>query len=335
MHSHREPPAGKVAKRALKKDRGGGDSGNEDADALKSCSSKSKEECDSNECAWIDKQCVDLPVACSSFLKQKSCETNDYVEDCLWKDEECVEQTEIMSPMTMMPTYSPSIIATEPTQNIEIDFIATESPQNIDLLETPTIVPAPSPAILNCDPIGSRIYPVPRPRNGPITFLTQSPTASALPTQTNDADTPRPSATPSGGTPPIVSITQTPTASGPSEKPTKAVGRPKSSDEESPPIVTITRSPTASPTAATSSPTASPTPDIDADTPSPTNRPVKVVEGPVLGDQDSPVTYRRGDLLKDIPRLGIKGICHHCNQIFASVCITHHAVPPVSLQHKQ
>ncbi|KAL7485353.1 hypothetical protein ACHAW6_010955 [Cyclotella cf. meneghiniana] len=235
-----------------------------------SCISKNQKECGRlMDCVWIMNSCVTIPPLCESFLSQTSCEINSSINTCVWKDNKCISTVEF-------PTESPS----EPP----VPFPTTNPPS-----PWPTYFPTAAVSEL---PTG--------PETGLELDLIVGIRTPDCPRLLGQAPTPRPSPLP---TPPD---TLGPTAS-PSAKPTpRPSARPTKLPTTRPtlkPTVKPTNSPTAKPTLLptvrrTRTPTNKPT---EKPTPRPTQKPSigTSTAGPII-------TFRRGDLKKDIKRFGFK-----------------------------
>lgn len=136
-----------------------------------------KKECDAmNECLWVDTKCVKNPPSCSSFLKQKACEQNGFLSDCVWKDNAC-NDSDIVDP-SMSPTNVP-----------------VSAPTSVSSITTPTILHGGSRAP-NCPPIGSRSSTTTKPSPKPIVFPQNNPVTSSPVNAYRAVPTPEPTHSP-------------------------------------------------------------------------------------------------------------------------------------------
>jgi hypothetical protein len=261
-----------------------------------SCISKNQKECGRLlDCVWVMNSCAALSPRCESFLSKTSCEINSSINTCIWNDNKCMfvvfpsespsEQPMLLpttNPPSPWPTYYPttpvSELPTGPDTGLELDLIVgirtPDCPRLLGQATTPRPSPLPIPPTV--EPTASpTAKPTPRPSARPANRPTTRPTnrPTTLPTiRPTPPPTNRPTTRPT--TRPTSKPTAKPTNS-PTAKPTLR------------PTLFRTRTPTTKPTA--------------EPTPRPTQR-------PSIGTStaDPIITFRRGDLKKDIKRFGFK-----------------------------
>lgn len=295
----------KPSHRVLKKD--SGKSGKQDAAMIvaskssklgvqESCKSiNRKKDCDNaKDCIWMDLKCVGNPPTCQEFMNQNSCVQNAFIGKCIWKNDECIidgdDELTDASPMSSpspWPTYFPVASVSESPTDEGVGF------------ETDIISGIRAP---NCPPLLHALR-----TSLPSSRPTQKPTSDQSSPLTS---TPTPDPTKAAITKPIVIHSARPTpklTKNPSPKPisprptnlplprptTKQINpkQPKASETTANP----TMPPTAPPTAgANTLLMISPTPP----------QPKALIETKTSSAQA--LTYRRGDLSKDIRRFGFR-----------------------------
>ncbi|KAL3801512.1 hypothetical protein HJC23_000950 [Cyclotella cryptica] len=253
-----------------------------------------KKDCENEiDCMWVDNVCIGDTPTCQEFMNQKSCVEHAYIDKCIWKNDECIIDDEDqpndapVSPPSPWPTYFPVATVSESPTDVGVGF------------ETVLVSGTRTP---NCPPLLRSMrtsLPSPRPTQKPTSIPTSRRTSNPTPKPTL-ANTLKPTVVPTSRPTPKPTMNPSPTpittrpTRVPSPRPTTKRSNPK--QPKAPATVANPKMPPTTPptdgaqTFLTMSPTP-PQPDAPLGTKSSSTR---------------ALTYRRGNLSKDISRFGFR-----------------------------